>query len=229
MEHVFKHEQIPTGKVIIRHFDGNGSLIEETHAYGALDIGFAYLFRGGVKIEETYFCTRRLVSRRTYEKARTRYTDMPAAEGTLEDSGSQLLKAVAKERRQRNTQAKQHRPDPDEARKNDAFCSTVMNKGKREEAVQWIRTRDHTLGERDWSNSKRLVDRLSAHGCVHIYACEIDTYEESFENAGYLVVELPPGAASRSKILKFIGRLAGEEGYNGPFDNGQKYAYVKLD
>jgi hypothetical protein len=67
MEHVFKHEQLPSGKVIIRHFGEDGSLLEEQHTYGPLDIGISYAFKGGNKIDEIYFAKRRMVSRRTYE------------------------------------------------------------------------------------------------------------------------------------------------------------------
>ena len=229
MEHVFKHEQLPSGKTIIRHFGDDGSLVEETHGYGLLDIAIKYDFGSGVKSGETYFCRRRLVSRRTYEKARKKYKDMPRADGTLEDWGATLLRGAAREGRQRSAEAKQHRPDLDEARERDLFCSNLMNEGRTENAVEWIKNKTHTLGERDWSRSKRLVARLLAVGCVHIYACEIDVYEPSDENTGHLVVELPKTGAARSKILKMINRLAREVGYNGPFDDGQRYAYVKLD
>lgn len=91
MEHVFKHEQLPSGKVIVRHYGEDGALVEEQHTYGTLDIGISYAFKAGTKIDETYFATRRMVSRRTYEKARTAYADMPGADGTLQDAGAELL------------------------------------------------------------------------------------------------------------------------------------------
>jgi hypothetical protein len=229
MEHASNHEELPSGKMIFRHFGEDGSLVEESHQYGTLDIGIKYEFEGGVKVSETYFAKRRMVSRRTYEKARTAYNDMPAADNRLDDIGAEMLRAVARERRQRSLEAKRHRPDPDEARRLDAFCSAIMDKGKREDAVQWIQTRSHTLGERNWGGSKRLVNRLSALGCVRICACEVDVYEDGSENTGHLVVELPAEAAARSKILKAIDRLASESGYCGPADDGQRYAYVKLD
>ena len=229
MKQDFEYERLPSGKEITRRFAQDGSLLEESHNYGGLDIGIRYEFSAGVKVDESYFAKRRLVSRRTYEKARLAYTDMPAADGTLGDGWDKLLRGAAKERRQRSAEAKQHSPAPDEALKSDAFCSKVMDKGKREDAVQWIQSRSHTLGERNWSSSKSLVDRLSALGCVQIYACEIDVYPGSSENTGHLVVDLPTTATTRAKIFKMIARLAGEQGYDGPFDDGQRYAYVKLD
>ena len=194
-----------------------------------MDIAIKYDFRAGAKVDETYFTKRRMVSRRTYEKARATYTDMPVADGTLQDGGAELLRAVAKERRHRSLEAKQHRPDRDEARKLEGFCSMLMEKGRRENAVTWIQTKNHTLGERNSSGSRRLVERLSALGCVQIYACEIDVYEDGVENTGHLVVELPAETAARGQILKAIDRLASETGYSGPLDDGQRYAYVKLD
>jgi hypothetical protein len=228
MEHVPKQEKLPSGKLIVRHFDDEGSIVIEQHVYGALDIGINFNFKAGVKVGETYFARRRMVSRRTYEKARTTYADMPAADVSLRDAGAELLTAAAKERRQRNIEAKQHRPHPDVARKNDAFCSTVMEEGRRVDAVEWIQTKSHTLGVRNWSSSKRLVDRLSKVGCVNIYACEIDDYDDH-ENTGHLVIELPTEAPARRNVLKMIDRLAAETGYEGPLDDGQRYAYVKLD
>jgi hypothetical protein len=228
MERVYKQEELPSGKVIVRTLGEDGSLIEESHGYGALDIGINYSFDAGVRISETYYAKRRMVSRRTYEKARAAYADMPAADATLKDWGADVLKAAAKERRQHRMEAKRHTPDADEARRLDGFCSAIMDKGKREDAVQWIQTRGHTLGERNWSSSKRLVTHLAELDCMNIYACQIDVYEEG-ENTGHLVVELPEETLARSKILKAIDRLASETGYSGPADDGQRYAYIKLD
>ena len=151
MEKLFKHEQLPSGKIIIRQFADDGSVIVETHRYGALEIAIKYDFREGVKIDETYFSKRRIVGRRTYEKARAAYADMPVAEDALRDYGAELLRALARERRQRNIEAKKRQPDPDEARKLDEFCSALMEKGRSEDAVRWVQTRKHTLGERNWS------------------------------------------------------------------------------
>ena len=96
MEPVFKHEQLPSGKVIMRLFADDGTLLEERHTYGVLDIGIQYDFSEGAKIAETYFAKRRIVGRRTYEKARVAYADMPPADAASEDFGASLL-ATAQE------------------------------------------------------------------------------------------------------------------------------------
>lgn len=229
MEDGIQHEELPTGKTIVRWSRDNGSLGQETHGYGVLEIAIQFDFKAGVKVHETYFVKKRMASRRTYEKARVAYPDMPAADGTLHDTGAELLRAIAKERREDKLAAKQRRPDAEAARKGDAFCSTLMAKGRREDAVVWIQNGNHTLGERNWRSSKSLVDRLTRLGCVHIHACDIDVYDGGHENTGHLVIELPVETKARSKILNAIGRLASEQGYEGPFDNGQRYVYVKLD
>jgi hypothetical protein len=170
-----------------------------------------------------------MVSRWSYEKARSGYTDMPEEDGTLQDSGARLLQMMSKERRQRSEEAKRHEPNPNKAQKLDAFCLKVMGNGRREDAAVWIQNKDHTLGERNWNGSKRVVGKLLALGGTYVYACEVDVYGDGIENTGHLVIELPTAIATRSKILKEVDRLASETGYNGPFDDGQRYVYVKLD
>ena len=229
MEHFYQNEQLPSGKLVIRHFGEDGFLIEEFHLYGGCAIGITYNFKDGVKVDESYYSKGRTVTRRTYEKARASYPDMPAADATLTDSGAKLLRAVSRERRERSAEAKRRVANPDEARKNDEFCQCLMNTGKRQNAVEWIKIGSHTLGERGWLASRRLIERLSSLGCGQIYACEINSDGDSDENTGHLVVHLPSTVDARIKILKAIDDLAGESGYSGPFDDGQQFAYVKLD
>ncbi len=231
MQNVFEQEELPSGKTITRQFGKDGSLLEEMHSHGALVIAIQYAFLAGAKVDELYFVKQRMVSRRTYEKARIAYSDMPAADDTREDTGAELLRAVAKERRLRQRAKQQHQVDAEAARKLDEFCSALMTKGKCEDAATWIQNKNHTLGERDWRSSKRLVERFSKLGCVHIYACEIDRYDEDdkvMENTGQLVMELPSESKVRSKVLKAIDGLASQAGYDGPRDC-QRYAFVKLD
>ncbi len=98
MAHVFKNEQLASGKVILRHFGEDGSLVDEQHVYGVLDIGIRYDFEAGGKTSETYFAKRRLVSRRIYEKARVAYPDMPPADDAIEASASPSPIGQAKRR-----------------------------------------------------------------------------------------------------------------------------------
>jgi len=115
MEHVFKHEQLPSGKLIFRHFV-DGSLIEEHHTYGVLEIGIKYDFAAGVKIAETYFAKRRTVGRRTYEKARVAYPDMPPPDATVEDFGASLLRSARKQQRQNKAEAERRLAESAESR-----------------------------------------------------------------------------------------------------------------
>ncbi len=229
MEHSYKREQLPSGKIIMRHFDGDGAILEETHAHGPLAVAIKYNFNSGKKVDETYIVKSRMVGRRSYEKARAAYPDMPAADCTIQDLGAEMLRAIAKERREMRAAAKCHLPDAAEAAKLDAFCTMMMDRGKRDNASIWIQSKGHTLGERSWSSSKRLVDRLTALGCLSIYACEIIVYEDGLENTGHLVIELPEHADVRNKILKAVARLASDVGCSGNNDDGQRYVYIKLD
>lgn len=116
MEHRFEHEQLLSGKLVIKHFGEDGSLVDEQHTYGVLDIGIKFDFRAGVKVDEMYFSKRRIVSRRTYEKARTAYPDMPAADSSTEDSGSLLLQMARKQRRQNKAEAERRLAESAESR-----------------------------------------------------------------------------------------------------------------
>ena len=93
-EHATKHERLPSGKTISRRFSPSGSIIEEHHVYGNLDIGIKFFFKGGIKTDEMYFSKGCLVSKRVYEKSRVNYKDMPPADQTLEDWGGQLLRVA---------------------------------------------------------------------------------------------------------------------------------------
>jgi len=229
MANPLKYEKLPTGKEIFRDFAPDGSLAREQQSYGLIDIGIAYVFSGGTKVEESYFYKNKLVGRRSYDKARAKYPDMPAPDTGMEDWGTDVLRAAAKESREHNLESKRHQPNSADARDSDNFCEERLQDGKTEDAIKWIKIKGHTLGERDRSGSKRLVERLAVAGCVKIWACEIDTYEDGAENTGHLVVKLPKAKAARAKALRMIDRLAREIGYGGPFDDGQQYAYIKLD
>jgi len=115
MEHEFKHEQLSSGKLILRHFV-DGALVEEHHSYGVLEIGINYDFEGGMKAAESYFAKRRLVSRRTYENARVGYPDMPPADATVEDFGASLLRGARKQQRQNKAEAERRLAESAESR-----------------------------------------------------------------------------------------------------------------
>jgi len=115
MEHRYDHEQLPSGKLIVRHFGEDGSLADEQHTYGVLDIGIRLDFEAGVRVDETYFFKRRLVSRRTYEKMRLAYPDMPLADDTIKDSSSLLLRGVRIQQRQNKVEAERRLADSAES------------------------------------------------------------------------------------------------------------------
>ncbi len=112
----FSHETLPSGKIVVRRFGDDDSLLEETQSYGSLEIGIQYDFDAGRKISETYFSKRRMVSRRTYENVRVGYADMPPAEGTVEDFGAGLLREVRTQQRQNKAEAEQRLAESEESR-----------------------------------------------------------------------------------------------------------------
>jgi hypothetical protein len=120
-------------------------------------------------------------------------------------------------------------PDQEKADKLNRFCRQLMANGLCADARIWVQAQDHTLGEMDHEASRQLVERLTQVGAVQIFACEIDDYGEQGQNTGHLVVELSKEKASRSKLLEAVARLAEKLGFEGDPDDGQSYAYIKLD
>jgi hypothetical protein len=109
-------EQLPSGKIIRRLFNKDGSLQEEMHCYGAIDIGISLKFQNGLKLEETYLVKTRLVGRRSYEKVRANYLDMPAPDNSTEDWGKDLLRDLRSEQKQRKDQTEKRLAESEESR-----------------------------------------------------------------------------------------------------------------
>ncbi len=107
-----EQEDLPSGKRMLRKFAADGSLAAETHSYGLVEIACEISFASGKKIAETYFVNKRLVGRARYEKARTQYPDMPAADPTLPDTGAELTRLAGLERKQKAAANKRRRENP---------------------------------------------------------------------------------------------------------------------
>lgn len=110
------HEELPSGKVITREFGDDGFLVSEKHRYGLLEIMIEFRFENQLKTDEIYFVNRRLVSRRSYEKARAAYLDMPPADATVEDLSGGLLKDIRELQKQKKAEAAQRLAESAESR-----------------------------------------------------------------------------------------------------------------
>lgn len=228
MDSSWTEEELPSGKKTFKSFDEYGKLCEETQMHGMLDIAIKYEFDAGVKQCEMYFVKQKLVSRKRYEKALIDYPDMPVADANAEDLGGELAKAARQERQQRKKAREQHEPNAEVAAQIDSFCETMLETGHQADAVVWIESPRHTLGELSHTKSRNLVAKLLKKGIVRIFACDIDQDEQE-QNTGHLVVELPTDADVRKTVFREIDRLASQQGYRGDMDDGQRFAYLKLD
>jgi hypothetical protein len=85
------------------------------------------------------------------------------------------------------------------------------------------------LGEYSHSNSRKIVEKLIRLGAKGLHVCDIDCCEDDQENTGHLVVEFPDDPETRKPLFREVDRLASLQGFEGDFDNGQRYAYIKLD
>ena len=163
MEPVFKHEQLPSGKVIMRRFADDGTLLEEQHTYGVLDIGIQYDFSKGVKIAETYFAKRRMVGRRTYEKSRVAYPDMPSADAVSEDFGASLLREARKQQRQNKAEAERR------------LAESAESRFPRPASTNWLRViageKSHLVlfASRDWKVLSRERNIPTGREWLHVF------------------------------------------------------------
>lgn len=186
-------------------------------------------FANGVKTAEVYFVKNRMVNRKRYEKARLVFPEMPASDESLVDVGAKLIELARAERRQHAEEGKVHHANPVEARKNDIFCEAMLQRGKTANADRWIQNYGNAIGEYGHKNSRKIIEKLIKLGCKQVFACEIHHYDNGQESSDNLVVELPIDAASRRQVFRALGRLAYEQGFEADFDDGQSFAYVKLD
>jgi hypothetical protein len=109
-------EKLPSGKTILRRYADDGSIIEEHHSYGLLDIGIQISFTAAAKTSETYFLKRRMVGRRAYEKARAAYPDMPVADTAVEDFSGSLMPLVRQQERRNKAESEKRLAESAESR-----------------------------------------------------------------------------------------------------------------
>jgi hypothetical protein len=204
MEHEFKHEQFPSGKVIFRH-RCDGALVEEHHTYGVLDIGIKCDFKAGIKVEETYFVKRRTVSRRTYEKARVAYPDMPHADNTVEDFGGALLQMARKQQRQNKVEAERR------------LAESAEFRFSRPSSTNWLRVisggKSHLVvfASRDWK--VLLRDRTISSGREWLHAFGFDGTLRGPGKSGSVAKGLEVGyeaTGNRAAMLVASRRLLSE-------------------
>jgi len=227
-----KVTKLPSGKLIFQTFDyQTNELSCETHVYPAPQgnaIGIRLTFANGVKVSEMYFGNT-VKSRQDYEEQRHAYPDMPPADRSVRDDNVEEAEKLERKRQQLAAAATRLGFDPTKLTEAELFCAMIMEKGRRANAIEWVQTPKHTLGEMDEEASRRLIAKLVRAGAAAIHACEIQSFDGDRQNTGHLVVELPTQAAVRLKLLKQLEHLARKGGYRGEADAGQQLAYVKLD
>ncbi|HJU38215.1 MAG TPA: hypothetical protein VJ724_01485 [Tahibacter sp.] len=223
---IVRHRTTPGGLSIQRRFSPDGKLEHESYSHGTrLMLTIDYV--DGVKHAETYIGKDRLLTRTAYEKARAAVPDMPAADTTLVDHAEEARQWLRRERRAAKRKAAA--PDPERARKNDAFCESLRAGDAVEDAFAWLESGPFRLGLMNVAASRRWMRKLRALGCPQAFACEVGRKRDGVASTGNLVVELPADAASRAKVLRQVNRVIQDQGFDPESDNGQRYCYVKFD
>jgi hypothetical protein len=176
-------EELPSGKVIFRGFDAAGKLAFETHSYGIVEIGLKRQFADGVLIEETYFSKKRLVSRRSYEKAREAYPDMPLPDSSVEDWGKDILSRIRKQQREEKADAKRR------------LEASAESRFPRPTGTNWLRViagkRGHLVlfASRDWKLLSRERAIPTGREWLHLFGFDgpADVRLKFYPQAGFEV------------------------------------------
>jgi len=110
----------------------------------------------------------------------------------------------------------------------DSFCRELLETGGPQEVSKWIHEGKNTLGELGRDESISLADGIYKAGAPHVYAVEIDEYDQG-ENTGKLIIELSDDAAARKRAFAWAGKIAREQGFDPECDVGQRYIFSMLD
>jgi hypothetical protein len=218
------------GKTVTVHYSKDGIPFREEHSFGSLtELFLVRRFERDLLRDEQYLYRYRLIARAKYERLRAAHPNMPPPTHEAVDPVAEMAALLRAEVREKRRGEKQHVANPERAAKLDAFCRQMLTSGAPQDVSTWIQEPGTTLGERDRRASRALASRLFAQGAQHVWACEVDQTEPGRQNTGHLVVQLPLAAEQRKALLRTLDRLAREQGYEGDFDDGQMFAYVKLD
>lgn len=199
-------ENLPSGKHIRREFDRDG-LKRESHGYGIMEIEITSEFENGVKADETYFVKKRLVSRKSYEKARLAYPDMPPADNTIEDFGKLLLGDLRKQQKQKKAEAEQR------------LAASAESRFPRPEATNWLRViaseKAHLVifASRDWKvlsrertirTGREWLGLLGFHGPPDSHPSVAKGVEIGFEVTGNREAMLEASRKLLDEVNEFV-------------------------
>jgi len=221
-----------------RHWDEKGAPLEELFSCLAGKAGreetkitIQRIYVSGELSKETYIDGSRLLSRKSYEKLRASYADMPAATMAIADVGGGMLAAVRKARNQELKEAKALAATTDGDRSDagdDGFCLARMQEGRAVDGDFLVAGKALLVGERNRTQSLRVLKRLVELQATDLTAVKCDE-DEGFVSASYLVVALPTAPDLRTKLFATIHRMMSGTGYAGPVDTAQKYAFITCD
>ncbi len=223
-------EMLPSGKRIDRNFRPDGSVLDEfqshadAHTAGTA-IGVRSTFRRGHKTGEGYFVNKRLAPREAYEREQPKYPDMPHADKSVDDAGTERMVVGNRQIGWRHS----GQPPEKLAADMDQLATEMMSWGRRVNAVEWVQANEHTIGDFDVATSRFLAAKLVELGAVAVHACRVRSYPDGFENTDHLVIELPTEPEPRAAVIKVIEILTATSMLGHYPDYGQRYAYVKLD
>lgn len=121
-------------------------------------------------------------------------------------------------------------PEPGSGKEADSFCSNILAKKNHKEARQWLneatKSDIRTIGEKNSSGSRNIVERLYNMGAVNVEAADIDRVTGYGETTNVLIVQLPDDPVKRKKLFSYEAKISSANGFDPTSDDGQKYMFL---
>jgi hypothetical protein len=223
-------EKLESGKTIIRAYDNDGALVEESHVYRTRPVvSITLAFKDGKIVDESYMVDLKSVSRKKYEDASKKFSDMPLAGSAL--SEAENIKEIKKiEHNEWIKEFKQHIANDALAKERDSRLMTILG----EDGVISIDDNissnvsvffNQSIGRKISS----IISRLNRYEISEIWIVGVDkdVFDEKKIDCKGMIIGLPRDDAKRADFFVMADKIAREDGFSGDMDDGQRYAFLR--
>jgi hypothetical protein len=219
-------ETAETGMKVSREYTGNNELLSELYGYSG-KVMLQRTYQNKELIEEIYFGARNLISKKKYLQLLQDYKDMPKPAEDIVDVNAELIKAVKALKDAWKEAFSKHKPDSLIGKEIDDFCRNMLEEEDKVNFTEIKEAKKVLVGEFSEKKSCKLLEKLQALQCGSIYLTDCEEDDE-YVGCNGIVCELPKESENRKEALLYFGKLAQEMGFEGDFDNGQQYAFLKF-
>lgn len=220
-------KKLSSGKVVAITTYPDGSA-EEIHRYGD-DIAILYRLEFGKYVSESYFDADGYIGKRRYSELIRSYPDMPDA-GLAPQQEVEIKKAQQNEHKAWKKKLLRHVADKKTGNESDSICQAILRGVSCKKYIEGEMGGIVLLGELNARRSDAILNKLISANAREIFLCKSEIIEPDNRKilAGGLVLELSGNDDERRNLFVLIDKIVREFGYDGPMDDGQRYAYLSF-